>query len=529
MTPADRPDPSPGTTRAAAIAFAVAVVAAIPMWLVFGRNSWFFLDEWDFLSARSLTSLHDLFRPHNEHWSTLPIIAYRVFWQVFGIRTYWPYLMAIVALHVTAAVLLRVVMRRAGAHPWLADAGALLFLLLGSGYQNILWAFQIGFVGSLVFGLGFLILTDHDGPFDRRDAIGLGLGACALMCSGVGVTLVVVVALSVLIRRGWRLALVLSTPLGAAFAIWWLAVGRDGYENSIRPSARQLVDFMARAVANAMTKMGSLGIVAVLLAAVLLVGAALLLGDPAQRATRTWAAPFALAVGAVVFAAITGMGRAGAFGSEAAKPSRYVHLICAMLLPAIVVAGDALARRWRPALPIVAVLLLVGVPANVAAGASKNTLEERVLMGNEPLVEALPVVDVSEQVPGSVQPDRNLLLDVTNQWLRAGNRSGRISEPAHLRPRVAGVARTRLALEQVLDDSVPTRCAPLRGRTRITLRKGQHLRLRGGDATIRMVHAGKLGPAVVYVRLGRARLVARLPNVQFTVRPFGSKVLQRCR
>jgi hypothetical protein len=223
------------------------------------------------------------------------------------------------------------------------------------------------------------------------------------------------------------------------------------------------------------------------------------------------------------------MGRAGAFGSEAAKPSRYVHLLAAMLLPAIVVAGDALARRWRPALPIVAIVLLVGVPANIAAGSSKNTNEERVLEGNQPLLEALPVVDVAKEVPGSVHPDRNVFLDVTNKWLQAGNRSGRIPDPDRITPKVAGVARTRLALEQVRDVSVPASCVPLKGRTRITLQEGEGLRLRGGDARVRMVHDGKLGPPVIYARVGRSRLVARLPEVEIVVDPFRSKFLQRCR
>ena len=61
-------------------------------------------------------------------------------------------------------------------------------------YGDIVFAFQIGFDGSLVCGLAHLILADHDGPFDRRDAAGLAFGVLGLLCSGVAVTMTIVVS-----------------------------------------------------------------------------------------------------------------------------------------------------------------------------------------------------------------------------------------------------------------------------------------------------------------------------------------------
>jgi hypothetical protein len=74
----------------ALIAFAEASAAAFVLYLVLGRDHWFFLDDWDFIVNRHVGSLGELFRPHNEHWSTLPIIVYRGLYQVFGTRTYLP-------------------------------------------------------------------------------------------------------------------------------------------------------------------------------------------------------------------------------------------------------------------------------------------------------------------------------------------------------------------------------------------------------------------------------------------------------
>ena len=60
-------------------------------------------------------------------------------------------------------------MRRAGVGPWTATIVAAVFVLFGPGEENIVWAFQFTFVGAIMFGLVHLILSDHDGPVDRRD------------------------------------------------------------------------------------------------------------------------------------------------------------------------------------------------------------------------------------------------------------------------------------------------------------------------------------------------------------------------
>jgi len=125
------------SARLAVAAFIAAEVVALSLWLTLGRNQWFFSDEWDFLAGRTAGDLGDLFHPHDNHWSTLPILAYRVLWWLFGLRTYLPYLTLVVLLHLTAAALLRAVMRRAGVGPWLSTAAASLFALFGAGYGDI--------------------------------------------------------------------------------------------------------------------------------------------------------------------------------------------------------------------------------------------------------------------------------------------------------------------------------------------------------------------------------------------------------
>ena len=111
-----------------------------------------------------------------------------------------------------------------------------MFALFGAGWENILLPFQMTFTGSLVFGLAYLLLADHDGPFDRRDALGLLAGLFALMCSGVGIVMVAVVGAAVLARRGLRLALLHVVPLASAYAIWLIVIGHtDNQVGHFRP------------------------------------------------------------------------------------------------------------------------------------------------------------------------------------------------------------------------------------------------------------------------------------------------------
>src|SRR5262249_41669374 len=153
------------------------------------------------------------FTPHNEHWSTIPILSYRLLFTLFGLHHYALYQVPVIILHLTAAALLLIVMRRAAVNPWIAVTAASTFALFRSGWFNIVRAFQFGFTGALVLGLVHLLLADHAGKVDWRDWLGLLAGLAGLMTAGVAVTMVIVVGLAVLMRRGWRVALLHTAPL----------------------------------------------------------------------------------------------------------------------------------------------------------------------------------------------------------------------------------------------------------------------------------------------------------------------------
>src|ERR1700674_1740118 len=140
----------------ARILFGLAALAfAVVLYLTSYAN--FFWDEWDFVTQVRPWKLDLFLLPHNEHWSAIPILVWKLLFIVVGLRSHIPYEAVLLATHVAAVVLLfTLIRRRSGDLP--AFAAALTLLVLGSGSTNIVWAFQLGFVGSVAFGLLAMLL-----------------------------------------------------------------------------------------------------------------------------------------------------------------------------------------------------------------------------------------------------------------------------------------------------------------------------------------------------------------------------------
>lgn len=465
------------SARLSALVFGVVVVVALPVILHTNREQWFFFDEWDFLADRSLTDPGDLLRPHNEHWSTIPIILYRLVWQAVGLDHYWPYQMLTIGAHLTTAILLRVVMRRAGVDPWIATAAATLFAFFGSGRQNIGWGFQIGFTGTLAFGLAHLLLADHDGPYRRRDLAGLACGLAALMCSGIGISMTVATGTAVLIRRGWRTAALHTAPLAAVFGAWYLIWGRGHRvaELVIGPDAFRLARNMLTGTLGGIGGHAAGGAV---VAVVTVIGIALLVHDrPGGRLRRTHAATAGLLAAAVVQTTLIGVSRA-ALGTESA--SRYVYLLAAMLLPTVAVAATAIAARWRPFI-VVTVVGLVAAGA-VNTGRLAPTGSDRLLLGTREVL-LLARSRNLDAAPRSLHPAGQFADEVTVGWLIDARDDGKVPEaPADLRRRMP-TADLRLSLER-LTDPAGRSCRVVHAMSTARLRAGEVLRVPAPSATL---------------------------------------------
>jgi hypothetical protein len=514
--------------RDATLVFTVVAAASVPLYLWRGRDQWFYLDEWDFLAGRRVSDVSDLFRPHNEHWQTLPIIAYRFMWRLFGLHSYRPYQILAIAMHLALAALVLTVMRRAGANPWISTAAAALFVLFGAGHENIIWAFQIGFVATMVFGLSALILADHDGGFGRRDAIAIAFGVASLMSSGVGVTMAFVVSLAVLLRRGWRPAACYAVSLGAVFMTWWLAFGRGAKSYPVPRSVVDVLGFIAVGVTNTFGRLGQLPGVGIALGALLVGGLVLAWGRlPVPELRRQAAAPAALLAGTVVFLFIVAMGRVGAafeaidlgvikHASDSARAGRYVHLLAAMVLPAIAIAATAIARRWRLLGPVVVLLLLIGIPGNVAA--IEQTGSERFRLGQRRYVLTLTQSPFAAQMPRGYQPLGPAGPEMTMGWLLDNTASGQIPTVS-VTPSQNATLSLALTLHQRPSATPLARCAPLTAPAARLIPRGGSFGFSKGPIVVRLRLNGATSAPRTFSSVGQSRLVALAGPLDLLISP----------
>lgn len=436
------------------------LVVAVPLYVVRARAQWFFGDEWAFLVERDAGSISGLFAPHQEHWVTLPVIAYRTLWNVVGLHSYKPYLTMALATHLAVVVLLRAVLRRIGVSPWIATICAAVLLFYGSGSENIVWGFMVTFTGALAFGLAQFLLADHAGSSWRRDLAAAACGLGALMCSGLGLVVLGVVAVAVLARRGVRPALRATAPGLAAYVAWRWAYGTDARDPAER--VRVIVAFARDGLATAMASATPHVVVSVAVGLVVGAGLALLV----WRHRRSWdrlrfdlAIPVSMAAAAVGFYLVVGRSRVEFFGMAYATRGRFLYVAVALVLPLVAVGADEVVRRWPRALVPVAVLLLAGVPANIdAIGVHRNRA-----IPPATVLAAAASPDLGPADPSlHPWPDILSLGVITAGWLQEGVADGRI--PGSYEPTPDQRAEASAVLALVVEppaDELPTDCPAL--------------------------------------------------------------------
>jgi hypothetical protein len=335
--------------RPIVVVHALTLAAAFGAWAYLDRNLWFFGDEWDFLTRRGLHGAYfSIWAPHNEHWSVLPILLWRGIFSLEHLSSYWPYLIPLLLAHVLVVHLLWRRCLREGADPWVATALALLFALLGAGAEDLAWAFQIGFVSSVLFGLvsmevaegppaagdaPFPLATFH-GPVAWRDVAASLLVLAALMCSMVGVAAGVALGVLLLGHFGWQRAFrVLAMPAGV-FLIWFALAGRSGLKATgdyLGASVfSKIPTFVTSNLAADVGKAAGWASGGHLLAIVLLAWV-LWRSVGTNGLFRRHSAALGGAVAAVVFYTLAAVGRDRISATEA--PSRYAYVGIAFMLP----------------------------------------------------------------------------------------------------------------------------------------------------------------------------------------------------
>jgi hypothetical protein len=317
---------------------------AILVWL--GRDMTFYHDEFAFLLLRDLSPAGVL-APHNEHLSAMLVILYRTLVATVGTVSYWPYLGVTFALHVIVAAIVYVVVRRETTAVWALGAMAVM-LVLGSGGDDILWAFQSGTVGATAAGMAAVVVAP------KRPALAGVLLTVGLATSGAALAFLVGTAIHLLLTRPRALAW-LALPVGL-YLLWYVTFGATRMVALRSPSLDGVPEYVLAGLTA--TAAGVAGSAWPIDGSLVLLALAFGLG----RARAVSPVVLALLASSVAFFFIAGLVRAQ-LGAEQATAPRYIYVAA----PGLLVAGAVLlARLRRPWCDIVGVaVLIVALVGNV--------------------------------------------------------------------------------------------------------------------------------------------------------------------
>jgi hypothetical protein len=319
------------------------------------RETSFFLDEWWFAAHRRELSVHNLLLPHFGHLVALPVAAYQVMFEVFGLRSYVPYVVLLVLLHVTACVLLFTYLRRRAPAIY-AVVATIVMLLLGRSWENLIWPFQIAYELSVVGGLASLLLLDRR---DRRGDVGaLVVLVASIASSGVGLVFACGAVLELAWRKDdWRRVWVPLVPI-AMFGLWHLreaerSQGGLGNFTEIGPFVTTLAGDTGHAL---LGLGGGLGLVAI----------STLLVVAVARAAQTWPITGRLASCIAMPLGLWGLLIYARGGDELGNRYVYPSAVFVVLLGGELLASIPSRGRRRLGVIAPAMVILAGVVALAA-------------------------------------------------------------------------------------------------------------------------------------------------------------------
>ena len=390
--------------------FAVLAVTAflVIMWLGLGMT--FFADEWSYIEGRSLGDPSTWWRPHNEHWTTLTILVYRLMVETVGIGSYVPYLALTVGLHIVVCVLVYRLLERSSG-PLVALIGGAVVLFFGAGFEDVYWAFQMNYNASIALGLAALVVTDGPATW-RRAGVVAALLLASLASSGLGIVMAVAVGGEWLLVQRWRRFVpILAIPVGA-FAAWFLLVGRAGLDTFGVPltleSAFDVPRSVMRGLGNgfgAITGLPSIGFI-------VLVGF-LVAGTLVAARGRLAPRAFSIVLAIIVQYALTGFARGELYDGiiDYTDYTRYTYVSGIL---ALIVAGTIVGRVELPAAGRrrLATLALLGSWAAMALVTNIGELVagREIFLQRADMTRALVTVALDPDRPAGVDLDRSLVL-----------------------------------------------------------------------------------------------------------------------
>lgn len=332
---------------------------SLPVTFVFlaylSRKQWFFNDDFLVQTLIQGRGARGVFEPFAEHWLAVPKLLAHLNFAVFGFRTYWPTMLAVLATNTVVGHLLWRLMRQIGISAWIATGLAAVYLVTpGNATRYIV---QVGWLGAIALGLGAILCANTRDPGLRRELAAAGLMVVAVTFhSGVAIGMLLAVVVVALLRRGIRAALTVAVPPIAVYLVWLIVIGNEEVQQQL-PTGLPFGEVPRFVVTELPDAVASPTRVATPLAALVLVAVGGWLVVRWRGATSVRAPAYAMAfVVPPLYVAVA--------LSRTSVAYRYSYLAWLLALPAIGMAlhelGERPHRRATLAIGVTAVLGLVG-------------------------------------------------------------------------------------------------------------------------------------------------------------------------
>ncbi|MGC2373232.1 MAG: hypothetical protein WA484_05090 [Solirubrobacteraceae bacterium] len=191
--------------------------------LYMGRGLSFYFDDWDFVTHDFGGGIHSLLAAHVGNVSVFPVAIYKILFHLVGLNHYAIYRLVVIGLHLFSAGLIFVLAaRRIPRVPALLATALILFL--GAAWEDLLWAFQIGYMLSIAGGLAAWVLLERE---DRRSDIVATV--CVIVAAGsssLGIPIMIGIAVELAWQGHWRRVWVGVVP-AVLYLMWYAGYGES--------------------------------------------------------------------------------------------------------------------------------------------------------------------------------------------------------------------------------------------------------------------------------------------------------------